>query len=327
MIRIGIIGVGFMGRMHQNVLRQFPDVEVVAVADRSQAARDGSQTTAYEDFRELLKRERLDAVHICLPDNEHAEALQLACREVPNVFVEKPAGITVQEVDAAIRAAHAYGANVAVGHIVRHDVRYRKAYEDCEKGVIGSLCTMSFCRNSPVSGARKYRAYASLPLHVMIHDIDIANLFAKSAPMHVYAVRHVRERESDVPFEMMFATVSYQNGIVAQFEACWTLSETIPYPILDEAEWIGTDGYLRTQPCFEGYSSVGPARTGAEDLRYWPEIDGKIGGALRDELRAFIDGIRDGARRNATLTDARDAVEIALAVEESARLQRPVQMS
>lgn len=152
----------------------------------------------------------------------------------------------------------------------------------------------------------------------MLHDIDIANLFAQSVPLRVFAAKKTEPAEDDTPFETMFATVEYQSGAVAQFEACWALPERMPFPIVDEAEWIGTRGYLRVSPCFDGYASISNIGFQADDTRYWPMVEGKTGGALREELRAFIDGIHDGTQHNATLRDAKDAIKICLAIEEAA---------
>jgi predicted dehydrogenase len=77
-IRAGVVGTGFAGSTHIQALRRLPQVEVVALAGRSTDHARASATKlgvarSYGDYREMMRDEPLDAVHICTPNQMHAE--------------------------------------------------------------------------------------------------------------------------------------------------------------------------------------------------------------------------------------------------------------
>ncbi len=94
-VKVGIIGVGQIGKVHIENYKRIPDVEIVAVADINEAeARRVSQVYGiphyYTDFRELLKREEIVAVDICLHNNLHMPVTVEALQAGKHVYCEKP---------------------------------------------------------------------------------------------------------------------------------------------------------------------------------------------------------------------------------------------
>ena len=101
-IRTGIIGTGFMGRVHLEAVRRLGFVDVVAVAgtnaDKARALADGfgvAETTA--DYRTLLTKTDLDAVHICTPNAHHYAMACAALDAGKHVLCEKPLAMTSGE--------------------------------------------------------------------------------------------------------------------------------------------------------------------------------------------------------------------------------------
>lgn len=99
-MRAGIIGVGFIGAAHIEALRRLGYVEVVALA----AAHDAEKKAAalyvprgYADYREMIDKEELDAVHICTPNSMHYEMAMYAMEKGVNVLCEKPLTVTADE--------------------------------------------------------------------------------------------------------------------------------------------------------------------------------------------------------------------------------------
>lgn len=94
-IRVGIIGVGAIGKHHVGTYGAISGVEVVAIADINEAeanrvAEQCDVPHVYTDFRELLQRNDLDAVDVCLHNNLHAPVTIAALRAGKHVFCEKP---------------------------------------------------------------------------------------------------------------------------------------------------------------------------------------------------------------------------------------------
>jgi predicted dehydrogenase len=99
-MRTGVIGVGFIGAAHIEALRRLGYVEVVALA----AARDAEKKAealfvpkGYADYREMIDREALDAVHICTPNSMHYEMAMYAMEKGVSVLCEKPLTVTAAE--------------------------------------------------------------------------------------------------------------------------------------------------------------------------------------------------------------------------------------
>jgi hypothetical protein len=111
-ITLGCIGVGGRGRSNMGDFLQRPEVQALAVCDVYRSRADGAKNIvdnkdckAYQDFRELLAREDIDAVSIAAPDHWHAIIGIQACRSGKDVFCEKPLTLTIKEGRAMVEAA------------------------------------------------------------------------------------------------------------------------------------------------------------------------------------------------------------------------------
>ena len=107
--RVGIVGCGTIFPMHAESLKMVKGVKLVAVCDikESRARRAGRKYRArpYRRYRDMLKNERLDAVHICTPHYLHAPMVIEAAEMGVNVLTEKPMAIKLEDAEREIRAA------------------------------------------------------------------------------------------------------------------------------------------------------------------------------------------------------------------------------
>jgi predicted dehydrogenase len=120
-LRVGVIGVGYLGRHHARILSRLPGVELVAVVDtngtRAEEVAVANRTRALQDYREMLAH--VDAVTIAVPTERHQDiALDCLSAGLP-VLVEKPMARSLLEADAMIAAAAAARVPLAVGHTER----------------------------------------------------------------------------------------------------------------------------------------------------------------------------------------------------------------
>jgi predicted dehydrogenase len=121
--RLGVIGVGHLGRHHARILSAMPDARLTAVVDtneqRAAEIASASGTAALTDYRDLLGQ--VDGVVVAVPTELHAEiAVPFLERGTP-VLVEKPMSRTLADADRMIAAAAAGSAVLAVGHTERHN--------------------------------------------------------------------------------------------------------------------------------------------------------------------------------------------------------------
>jgi len=147
-ITLGFIGVGGMGSGHLGGFINHPRVKVLAVCDvyephRSRAqARVGEGCAAYNDYRELLDRDDIDAVLIATPDHWHALTSIHACQAGKDVYCEKPLSLTIEDGRAMVEAVRRYGRVFQTGSQQRSEENFRFACELVRSGRIGKLHTV-----------------------------------------------------------------------------------------------------------------------------------------------------------------------------------------
>jgi predicted dehydrogenase len=111
-VRAGIIGTGFMGRVHLDALRRLGNVDVVAVAgsriDKARAFADAASINRAEgDYRTLLADQTIDVIHVCTPNASHFEMASAAVDAGKHVMCEKPLAVTSAEAASLCAAAAA----------------------------------------------------------------------------------------------------------------------------------------------------------------------------------------------------------------------------
>lgn len=143
------IGIGNMGRGDQGAFLGRSDVQYVGVCDVRTDFRDKAKDTvdkrynngdcqSYNDFRELLARPDIDAVHIATPDHWHAIMVIEACRNGKDVYCQKPETLTLREGPLMIAAARRYG-RVVSGGSQRVLGDYRKYVDPAWAGEFGKI--------------------------------------------------------------------------------------------------------------------------------------------------------------------------------------------
>jgi hypothetical protein len=146
-IVMGGIGIGNQGGGDQRAFLGRNEVQYVAVCDVKQAVREGCKQridqhygdtgcTLYTDFRELLARPDLDAVHIATPDHWHAIIMIEACKQGKDVYCQKPESLTIREGRAMVQAARRFG-RVVSGGSQRVMEDFREIVRRCWSGEIG----------------------------------------------------------------------------------------------------------------------------------------------------------------------------------------------
>lgn len=185
-MKIGLIGCGGMGTTHNLSLKALSsklDIEVTAVADcrkefLEKAAAQWPDAEKYETGMELIEKENLDIVHICLPSYLHTDHAIKAMEKGMNVFVEKPVCLTQEECTRLLEAEEKYQVNVMVGQVVRSFDEYRYLKEAYEKGTYGKLKSVIMQRVSgdPDWGFEDWfhdeAKSGAVVLDLHIHDLD-----------------------------------------------------------------------------------------------------------------------------------------------------------
>src|SRR5437667_8574368 len=146
---MGGIGIGNQGGGDLGAFLGRNDVQYVAICDVKQTVREGTKRridqhngdsgcTVYTDFRELLARKDIDAVHVATPDHWHAIIVITACRQGKDVYCQKPESLTIREGRAMVQAARRYG-RVVSGGSQRVMGDYMRTVRQCWSGEAGEI--------------------------------------------------------------------------------------------------------------------------------------------------------------------------------------------
>jgi len=232
MLRICLVGCGFMGRMHANVYKLLDRAQLVAVVDRGDRGKKFGEefgVPSFETLEEALKAESIDAVDICLPTDLHSEFTIQAARAGRDIFCEKPMARTVAEADAMIAACDAEHVRLMIGHCIRFWPEYALVKNMKDEGRLGKLLSINLTRYGEFPswsqenwlGEEKRSGGAALDMH--IHDTDFAMyLFGKPTEVASYGTDDGRG------IGQIFTTMRFDDS-VAHLEGGWNLPKKTPF--------------------------------------------------------------------------------------------------
>lgn len=141
-LRVGVIGIGFIGAAHVEALRRLGYVDVVAVADAGGGAAKAESLYVphgYDDYREMIQKEDLDAVHICTPNCTHFEMAMYAMEQGLSVMLEKPFTMTVDEAEKLCAYAKEHGIVTGVNHSLRMNPQVQQMKAMVQSGEVGDI--------------------------------------------------------------------------------------------------------------------------------------------------------------------------------------------
>lgn len=210
-IRMGIVGLGKMGRNHLRVLSMLKDVELVFIydanTDTSAELSAANGIPACERVEDGLKE--VDAVVICTPTVTHAEQIRKAAVRVRSIFVEKPLADTLSESAAIHDFALREGLHIQVGFIERFNsaVQQLKAVLDRSRQVI----SVDFTRTNRLSSRI---TDVDVVTDLMVHDLDLA--MHLNGPVHSVSAHGVAQ---GAMIDFASALLTHENGRFSRVQA------------------------------------------------------------------------------------------------------------
>lgn len=219
MIKIGIIGCGFMGKMHTNCYKALQNVRVIGVYDVQQGkAKEIANLTGarvFSNAEELINNKEITAISIFLPTHLHKEFVIKSAQAKKHIFCEKPFALTIKDVEEMTKEIKKAKVKLMIGMVLRFWPEYIKFKRIVDSKIYGRLTTLACTRLSshPVFGWNKWyldpklSGGAALDLH--IHDTDyICYLLGK--PKSVRSLR----KKSNQRTEYISTTYNYEDAIV-----------------------------------------------------------------------------------------------------------------
>ena len=319
----GVIGVGFFGEKHIQVLSQLPNVKLIGASRRSlkplkELAKKYNIPNVYTDYGRLLANKEIEAVSITTHIDNHLEPTLAALKAGKHVFLEKPMARNISECELIIRAAETADKTFMVGHICRFDPRYAIAKRNIEEGRVGRIVSLYARRNIPAAVSESVLTKIGPLMGDGIHDTDLMLWYTKNKVRTVYA-RTLSVRHLPNP-DLGWAMLQFESGAVGIIETVWYLPKKSPFDIDSQMEIIGTKGAIYIGGSDQGIAINDETGWKLPDTYYWPRVHDQIAGVLKEELSYFINCVLTGNKPKViTPKESKEAVKVMAAAEESAR--------
>ncbi len=318
-IRVGVIGIGKLGRLHAALLKEISSAQLVGVYDsnpqRRTAVSREFELAEFLSFGDLL--EAVDAAVIAVPTQSHAEVAGTALRAGKHIFIEKPVTTTLQEADRLIALAAEKGLKIQVGHIERFNPAFA--------AIQGESLSPMFIETHRLASFDPRGTDVAVVLDLMIHDIDlILNLVKSPVEMIDATGVAVASHEADIAN----ARIRFRNGCVANMTASRiSLKKMRKMRIFQKDAYVTLD-FLQKQaeiyhlkdanapndPGLLAFSTVGPEGLSKKILYEKRTREGS--NALKEELTAFVTAIQNDTDPPVTAEDGRKALDVALQIME-----------
>ncbi|MDI3322142.1 Gfo/Idh/MocA family protein [Pinibacter soli] len=206
MLKIGVFGVGHLGKFHLNNWKEIKDVELVGFYDpndsMAQEVQDKYQLARFLDPEKLI--DACDAVDIVAPTTFHFDLCEKSIRKGKHVFVEKPLANTIEEAKTLVNLARESNIKMQVGHVERFNPAFLATQ--------GLELNPMFIEVHRLAQFNPRGTEVSVVLDLMIHDIDIILTLVKSEVKSISASGVAVM--SDTP-DIANVRIEFNNGCVA----------------------------------------------------------------------------------------------------------------
>ena len=335
-LRVGIVGLGRMGRHHaENLARRVASAELVAVCSPSEdelawAQRQLGVPHRFTDYAAMLAQAEIDAVFVVTPTTLHAQQIVDALRARKHVFSEKPLSLDLAEcrrVEA--EAALQPDLKVMIGFVRRFDTSFRHAHARIRAGHIGRpvmVRSHTFDKNDPSGFFVRYsEASGGMFVDMSVHDIDSARwLLGVSDVSRVFATGLVAKHEGLREFHDIdngVATCEFATGEIATIYA----SRTMAHGFECLTEVTGTEGRITIGG--EGrFDHMTIADRHGVRHECTPTFYERFEDAFLREDTEFVQAVIEDRAPPLTLRDATEATRIGLALRESLLERRVVSL-
>jgi myo-inositol 2-dehydrogenase/D-chiro-inositol 1-dehydrogenase len=327
MLRVGVIGVGRIGRMHAELLaRRVEGVALVAVSDvragvaDAVAAELGVPATGVE---ELLARDDVDAVAICTSTDTHADLIVAAARAGKAIFCEKPVSLDLAELDRALAAIEAAGVPFQIGFNRRFDPAHQAVHHAVRSGDVGEPQLVRISSRDPAPPPLAYvKVSGGIFLDMTIHDFDMARYVAGSEVEEVFArgAVNVDSGFADAgDVDTALVTLVHENGCLTAIDN----SRQAVYGFDQRVEVFGSEGMAASENPLSHTAVIRTAGgTRLPTLPYF-YLERYVPSYLR-EWEAFRAALSTRQPPQVGADDARAPLVIGLAAWRSLREHRPV---
>jgi len=330
-VKLAVIGTGRMGSVHtRNLVRLIPEADLVAVCDIrlevAQAVADElGIRRVVKDYHALLDDKEIEAILIASSTDTHDFIMKDVAAAGKHIFCEKPLALELDKIDEALAAVEKAGVKLQVGFNRRFDKSFRHVKEIVASGAIGHPCILRITNRDPDFPSMDFlRVSGGIFLDLAIHDFDMVR-FQLGEVQEVYAaggallepkLNEFGDIDTDVVI-LKFAnsalgTIDNSRKAVYGYDQrlevfCSNGTAMAGNESEDTVVKGNTDGFLSAKPPYFFMQRYAPCYV--------------------EEVRQFVECVRDDKPTPTTGADGRAAVVLGYAAWKSLRENRPVKIS
>ena len=329
-IKIAVIGTGRMGSIHaRNISKLIPEADLVAVCDIrlevAQAVADElGIPRVVQDYHELLADPEIESILIATSTDTHAFIMKDVAAAGKHIFCEKPLALELNKIDEALAEVEKAGVKLQVGFNRRFDKSYKQVHDTVASGEIGRPCILHIVNRDPDFPSMEFlRVSGGMFLDLGIHDLDMIR-YQMGEVEEVYAQGAVLINEELKEFgdiDTGLILLKFANGAMGTIDN----SRKAVYGYDQRLEVFCSNGTAMMENEKEttavkgttnGFTSAKPPYFFMQ--RYTP--------CYVEEVRQFVECVRDDKKTPTTGADGRAAVVLGYAAIKSLREHRPVKV-
>jgi inositol 2-dehydrogenase len=332
-LRIGVLGVGEMGKRHaENLRRLVPEARLVAVADVAgararQVADELEIEHSFASLEDMLAHRDIQSVLIATPDKFHAQAVRIAAAAGKDILCEKPLALTLDDAHAALKEVERAAVRLQIGFMRRYDPAYAAAFKKIEAGEIGTpliFKSVGRDKDEPPISAYQSGVNGMIFYNNTIHDFDLARWVMNDEVTEVHAYTTVAIRPEVAKYNDVVASVvnlKFSRGGIGNVESY--VQAVYGYDV--RTEIVGSKGSI-----FVGSLQQTPVTfltTHGGNQMLADHFLTRFADAYLAEVRDFVHTILTGKAPKVTGDDGLKSLEIAVAAENSHLQSRPCAVS
>ncbi len=327
-MKIGIIGLGRIGKVHLDAIQRIPAFNVHAISDIDEdlckrISAENHIPRYSVDYKDIVTDKDIDAVWICSPSKLHYDQVSLALQQGKYVFCEKPLETNLEKTKTLIERFPEIDEKLMVGFNRRFDPEF--AYAKKIAHTVGRPTVLRIVSRDPAPPPISYlKGSGGIFIDMAIHDFDMARYLIGEEVTEVFAtgsVNHIEEIK-DFDVDTSLAILKFNNGAICSIDNARVCS----YGYDQRLELHGNSGTVqvgnkRVHECSVfTENQVSTSILPNSFLERYKE-------AYIQEALVFYNCIRNKKKFTATAYDALKALELALACQKSLKENRVVQLS
>lgn len=313
-VRIGIFGVGHLGKIHLKLLQEIPGYEIVGFYDpddtNSQKAIEQFSVKRFDNPKKLI--EHCDAIDIVSPTTTHFQVAHDAIKKAKHVFIEKPMTGTLKEARALVELVEEAGVKAMVGHVER----FNPAILSLNRKTIKPL----FIEVHRLAQFNPRGTDVSVVLDLMIHDIDIILSLVKANVKRISASGVAIVSKSP---DIANARIEFDNGCVANITASRISVKSMrKMRIFQPGAYISMDFLAKKSDVFRIEDEMPESNGGSQHIEIdlpdnarkyitYETTEKKEVNALKMELELFLKSITHHKPAPVSVAEGYHAMEVA----------------